>query len=391
MSRRGVLGYQEGNTLFRPRPLPRRAVPLGVFSLRRSFPVLGVPKLSLPSPPPPPLVAPKPAAVVVVAVILCVIGDPNKLGAVSASSERTPRAPARRRAKTVATSTGLDSLSLASGMVAMSQNWNIAKDQKIIRQRTKKPTRPISEKTTQISVSTVTLNSKPSFWSNPIWDLQDLPETIHFKVENKKSKPIFQTDPELKTFLLIKPQFGIFKISHFENDPDPVSDWKKRFKDDPELKMIQIDKGFDPNERMLMIMYTLWWRRCKVLEVCCSESVRWGAFLRVSIKVQKSKEGALWKRDRIGKFFKVKNGRSYRQQHNLTPKIFTHVFFFFSGGGGLDSGVWFKFQIVSMSGNLRSFAIGPLLCKKMELGHSYYPAGFGRYVDYDGEFRHVRL
>lgn len=98
MSRRGTLGYQEGSKLRDVRPLPRRAIPVGVFSTplpRRALNLVTLP--------------------VVLAGVEFRLGEnPNR--AESSDSSRIAMASARRRANTAAMSTGLDNLSLDSGI-----------------------------------------------------------------------------------------------------------------------------------------------------------------------------------------------------------------------------------------------------------------------------------
>ena len=126
MSRRGVLGYQEGSTHCDFLHLPRREVPEGVFSAPATGVPYGVrprpwpntfltdPKLLLTATPPladPNRVAP-PGTIEAALSRLGV--DPNK--AVSASSSKILMIPARRRANIAAISTGLDNLFLDSGI-----------------------------------------------------------------------------------------------------------------------------------------------------------------------------------------------------------------------------------------------------------------------------------
>ena len=135
MSRRGVLGYQDGNTEFPERPLPRRPLPVaGVFSRPnrgdrytarprpRPLPILGVPNPPLPTPPPLDAkipVAPRAPNVVVLVVVSRREGDANKLELLSDPSAKIPRMPDRRRRNNSAMSSGLDSLSLDSGIVRL--------------------------------------------------------------------------------------------------------------------------------------------------------------------------------------------------------------------------------------------------------------------------------
>ncbi|CAL5434565.1 unnamed protein product [Camellia sinensis] len=103
MSRRGVLGYQEGNTLPRPpRPRPRRTLPKGVFS----------------RPTPPPRVAADPIAprVPVIAVAPRRKGVPEPTSSGSSSRIAMPPIDCRRRANNTVMSSGLDNLSLDSGI-----------------------------------------------------------------------------------------------------------------------------------------------------------------------------------------------------------------------------------------------------------------------------------
>lgn len=111
MSRRGVLGYQEGTTLCDGRTLRPRAVPDGLFRFTRGDPFIALPKLPLTTSPAcvtPSLVA-SPVAVTRLGV------DPNKPRSISSSN--LPIIPDRRRANTAAKSTCFDLLSLDSGIL----------------------------------------------------------------------------------------------------------------------------------------------------------------------------------------------------------------------------------------------------------------------------------
>lgn len=124
ISRKGILGYQDGNKLFLGRPLPRPLPSvIGVFSLPingdpwrlrpPALGVLGVPERGRPSPTLP-RARPRPNAI---PGVRCWTGGSRRVEFPSPSSDRKLSISERRRANAAATSTGRTSLSLDSGIL----------------------------------------------------------------------------------------------------------------------------------------------------------------------------------------------------------------------------------------------------------------------------------